>query len=367
MKFEHISWTLKHLIECYNDGKLNLAPPYQRNFIWPKKNQNELIDSILIRNYPLPTFFIFKKDDDSYEVVDGQQRSRAIIGFYKSTYTSDIKKGDLLFEEKNKFENYQIPVTIITEILSNESIEEFYARVNRTGLKLNKPELNKAEYYDTLFLKLNEELAGYSSFVKLGLFTETASRRMNDIDFTSELTSILLKGITDKKIGVDSIYETDISKENYTETKGKFHQIIDKVLLLNNSYPINKTRYKQRNDFYTLFNFINKNLDLTNESLLSFYKIAVLIGTDISPSNDFCEPLKEYARNCVTQSNSKTARLNRHLFFENLFLNKESTPNEVQSKLIDFYELKSELVLIQNYFTLNFDELLEQKSSISFL
>jgi hypothetical protein len=367
MKFEHTTWSLRKLIDFYNAEKLNLAPPYQRNFIWPKRNQNELIDSILVRNYPLPSFFVFKKSDGCFDVVDGQQRSRAIISFYKSSYSEDIIKGHVLFDEKVKFENYLIPITIITEINKSENIEEFYARVNRTGLKLNKPELNKAEYYNTLFLKLNEELAGYNSFVNLDLFTETASRRMNDIDFTSELVASLHNGITDKKLEVDSIYENDISKQKFTELKNYFCRTIDKFALLNKIYPINKTRYKQKNDFYTFFNFISKNEDLNSESLLIFYKIAILIGPDISPSNEFCEPLKEYARNCVTQSNSKKARENRLLFLEKIFLNKQSKPNDIQQKLIDYYELSSELIRTENNYTLNFEHLLLKKPSITFI
>jgi len=363
MNFQHKIWSIKELIKVYDSNNLVLTPAYQRNFIWSKKDQEKLIDSIIIHNYPLPSFFFYEQSKGKFEVVDGQQRSRTIINYYKNNYVGqNVKK-----VEKKTFENYLIPVTIISDIVDEENIEEFYARVNKTGLKLNKPELNKAEYYDTLFLKLNEELANNEAFVNLELFTDTSTRRMNDIDFTSELVSLIFKGISDKKLTVDSIYESDISKNEYKILKGKFISIIDKINVLNSVFPIKKTRYKQRNDFYTFFGFIDKYSDLSKEEICNYYKIAVLIGIDISPSNQFCEPLREYARNCITQSNSKSARLGRLYFFEQLFINENDEPNLYQRQLIEYYKLgRPETKKVGSHTTLNLDQLEDIKPSIVF-
>ena len=56
-----------------NENKINLRPPYQRNFIWPTKDQKFLIESIK-KGYPLPNFFILDNGNGNYEMLDGQQR-----------------------------------------------------------------------------------------------------------------------------------------------------------------------------------------------------------------------------------------------------------------------------------------------------
>jgi hypothetical protein len=361
MEFGHTSWTLKDLIDVYYEGNLNLSPPYQRNFIWSKRDQNELIDSIEKRNFPLPSFFLYKKPRGKYEMVDGQQRSRTIINYYKNTYGSQMRINK---QERTKFETYKIPVTIIFKINKDENIEEFYARVNKTGLKLNKPELNKAQYFDTNFLALNEKLADLDLFKQLGIFTEVATNRMNDIEFTSELVAYLHSGIKDRKSAVDKLYGRDITKTEFTQLSKRFKSVIGKIDSMNEIYPISKTRFKQRSDFYTLFNFVNSNFELSRATFGQFYTILVLIGPDISPSNEFCEPFKEYARNCFTQSHSLQSRKERLDFFEQLLLGNSNVPNETQMKILKFYRMPSQLKKIGKYYSLDVEVLKSKKSSI---
>jgi hypothetical protein len=357
MDYNIVYWTIADLIKHIKENKLNLNPPYQRNFIWSKRDQNELIDSILNQKFPLPTFFLRKFENGNYEMVDGQQRTRTILAYNKRNFEGEVIS-ELVAEEKEKFYNYKLSITIIESLEETDSIEEFYARVNKTGRKLNKPELNKAEYFYTEFLDLNTILAGLEEFKSLELFTDASTIRMNDIDFVSELVTQLEFGLTEKKDKVDYLYETDIDNEKKEELKSKFIRVLNKIIILNSIYPINKTRYRQRNDFYTLFGFINKYSEISNKALNYFYKILIYISDEISPSNDFCYPLKEYAINCVSQSNQKKARQKRLQFFEDLLLNKQKTPNQSQQQIIEFYEFKEPNILIEieNFNTFNIEK-----------
>lgn len=367
MEYQTQKWKIIDLIKLYKDGLLILDPPYQRNFIWSKKDQSELIDSILKKRFPLPTFFLRKIDNNLFEMVDGQQRTRSILSYYKRKLEGEII-GELLEKEKKEFENFQLAITVITSIEKDESIEDFYARVNKTGRKLNKPELNKAEYFYTEFLALNEELSENPDFKALDLFTELSVKRMNDIDFVSELVAQLEFGIFEKKDKVDTLYESDISEEKKDKLRDKFLTTIRRILPLNDLYPIKKTRYRQRNDFFTLFGFVHKYQDLAHNTLEYFYRVLVLVQDEISPSNDFCLPFKEYAINCVSQSNQKRARERRLVFFENLLLNNLEQPNETQKMILEFYELPIDegLQKIGNYYTLSVDKLSELKISLKF-
>jgi uncharacterized protein DUF262 len=339
MEFKAFTLSVKNLISLYNEDKLILDPPYQRNFIWSKTDQEKLIDSIL-NNYPLPNLFFLKKGD-KFEVVDGQQRIRTIINYDKGIL---IPKNVAQRKENidyNLFMKYQLLRVEITSLEGGtDRIEDFYARVNKTGLKLNKPELNKAEYFYTEFLALNQELANCEQINELDIFTDTVTKRMNDIDFISELVALLNFGIYDKKDKVDELYEKDINSETKDILKAKFLKILDTFIVLNHQFPFKKSRFKQRNDFFTLFGFINDLYDkLKIGDFLYIYKLLILIQVDISPSNEFCPPFREYALSCVSQSNSKLARSKRLKFLHDLFLNISKKPNLEQSEIMSFYEI----------------------------
>ena len=367
MEFSNHEWQIQELIELYKSKRLKLDPPYQRNFIWTKKDQNELIDSILVKGFPIPTFFLLELEDGSFEMVDGQQRTRTILAFYRSHYEMGDQI-DLFAEEKKRFEKYKLSITIVKNLQKGELIEEFYTRVNKTGLKINKPELNKAEYFYTEFLDLNTELAGYDKFQSLSLFTENSVNRMNDIDLVSELVALIVFGNYEKKDKVDELYEVDIGSEQKSELSVIFKSTIDKIFELNQIYPIRKTRYRQRNDFFTLFGFIIFHPEIDFSSLTGFYQILVLIEDEISPSNTFCPPLREYAINCVSQSNQKQARDNRLQFFEELLLNSSTKPNPTQSQILKFYKIPvpEGLQKIDKYLILNISKLKRLKPNLFF-
>jgi Fe2+ transport system protein B len=102
-------------------------------------------------------------------------------------------------------------------------------------------------------------------------------------------------------------------------------------------------RELEKNDFYTLFNYVDKHNYLKKELLEFQYKILLLLNQKdendnqfISPSNEDCEALRNYALNCVSQSNSKKARENRLEFFENILLNKDVSANSDMQDVLSY-------------------------------
>lgn len=338
MEFKYTVWTIEELIGIYDKNEIDLKPSYQRNPIWSKKAQKILLNTIQ-NNQPIPNFFIRKIDKNKYEMVDGQQRARTIFGYIKGKLTDLAGKP---YKSDKIFLSYPLSITIITDISENESIEEFYALVNSSGLRLNRPELKKAEYYNTKFLELITDLATNPAFSELQLFTSSSIGRMNDVEFVSELVANLKFGISEKKEKVDALYESDITDEEAQKFETEFFNIMKYIKLFDSIFPINKTRYKQRNDFYTLFDFI-KSLEPDDnllDTMVYYYKILLKIGPYIKPSQLKCEPLKDYAMHCVSQSNSKNAREQRKKFFDELFLNKTNQANETQNAILIFFEVE---------------------------
>ena len=363
MKYQIEKWPIRKLIEIYDNDLLLLNPPYQRNPIWSLNAQKMLIDTIK-KSKPMPNFFLLKRDNDNYEMVDGQQRARTILGYWQGDFDDEngiVFSKKFLADPKNKtnveqFLNYSLSISIITELGEAEPIETFYSLVNSSGLRLNRPELRKAEFYNTNFLRLITYLADYPVFRDLRLFTTVSTDRMNNVDFVSELVAFIKFGFSDKKEKVDEIFEKDISNPEYQALKKGFIKIINHFSRFNILFPLNRTRFRQKNDFYSLFAFISLHPDLESTSLDYFYILLLKLAPFIRPSQEECDPLMNYALNCVTQSNSKSARENRHAFLVNLLLNKKEEPNGIQQAILRFFKMQAtDIISIQKFTTLSAD------------
>jgi Protein of unknown function DUF262 len=361
MIFETHTWPISELIRLYDADKLNLSPPYQRNPVWTAKAQQKLLQSIL-SGKPIPNFFLLKTGEGSYEMIDGQQRARTILGYSRNlitdhenlTFEKRIEQSQHRKQTASQFLDYKLSITVVKEIHDNESIEEYYALLNSSGLRLSRPELKKAEYFTTNFLKLVLECAKDEKFSSLRMFKESSSARMNDVDFVSELIALLKFGISDKKEKVDQLYEDDINLTEYRSLKRAFDNQMIIFNRCNHITPLIRTRYKQKNDFYSVF-YLFWTVKGSHITVLEhLYKVLVKVGPHIRPSQTECEPLREYAHHCVTQSNSKASRQARHDILVGLLLNLTSEPTPVQEAVLDYFRLSAnDLIQVGDYWTLD--------------
>ena len=269
-------------------------------------------------------------------MVDGQQRAITIYKFIKNEFRDSSKRYYKDYNE-NTFMNYRINVVLLEEFNgSTETKEEFFYLVNKRGVQLNPSEVNHAYYHDTDFMHLVNRMSEYQPLIDLDIFTDKTVMRMNDRSLVEELAAYLIKGITDKRNAVEELFESKI-KSDVSELKfTRFCNIIDRV--------------------NTLFCFIDKHIDDSIIVLKEQYKILLYISDNgiIYPSNDDYELFKEYAINCVSQSNSKRAREKRLLFFENMLANESNTPSEEQIQLMDFAQNELE----ENLSTKKYDKYL---------
>ena len=338
MEYKNKELRIRDLISLIESKSINLRPPYQRNFIWTPKDQRLLIDSIY-KGYPLPNFFILKNENGKYEMVDGQQRATTIYKYYHNEFKDNQKK---FFKEYDPefFLDYRLNIVEIGNFDSSkgESKEEFFYLVNKRGIQLNPAEVNQAYHHDSDFLKLVYRVMDIQQLIDLDIFTDKTKLRMNDRGLIEEIVAYLFYGITEKRNAVEALFEAKLSEDVVNEKYVRFSMVINKIHDLNDIKPINQTRYKQKNDFYTLFCFINEHINEKVEVLQYQYKILTFISDNdfIAPSNEDCPPFMNYAINCVSQSNSKRAREMRLQFFEQLLCNKKENGGDVVNEIIDY-------------------------------
>ncbi|EJU04060.1 hypothetical protein DACRYDRAFT_20725 [Dacryopinax primogenitus] len=146
----------KMLFEEMKSGEIDLNAEYQRDVVWPEKNQSKLIDSIL-RNYYIPPVVFSKIDKGMNEVkicVDGKQRLTSILKFMNSEvhYISrktghkyywdrvrGVKGAQILPDAwKSEFERAQMTTVSFTDLSPYEE-RDIFQRV-QLGMALSTPE-----------------------------------------------------------------------------------------------------------------------------------------------------------------------------------------------------------------------------------
>ena len=172
--------SMADLFRMIREKEINLQPDFQRKFIWDKGTMSRFIESLLL-SIPIPTVFLSENSDDTFDVIDGQQRLTTIFAFMSSSLENkdglpeNLKeiqplilsgldtlknlnktKYDDLGDKKRRFNNVSLPVVIIKKDSSEDIKYDIFSRINRGSIKLNNQELLNVMYRGVLINKINE-------------------------------------------------------------------------------------------------------------------------------------------------------------------------------------------------------------------
>ncbi len=133
------------------DGKLCIRPAYQREFVYKDKQRDMVIDTMR-KGFPLGVVYWNKTGPDSYEVLDGQQRTISISQYVNGDFAVKVNGNDKFFHnltdtEKQQLLDYTMMV-FICEGTEEEKLEWFKV-VNIAGETLTNQELLNATYAGT--------------------------------------------------------------------------------------------------------------------------------------------------------------------------------------------------------------------------
>jgi hypothetical protein len=128
-------------------GRLNIRPKYQREFVYRDKQRDEVIKTVR-KDFPLNVMYWVKNTDDSYEVLDGQQRTISICEFVAGNFSIDYQYFHNLEDvEKNQILDYKLMI-YICEGNDREKLD-WFKTINIAGEKLTDQELRNAVYTGT--------------------------------------------------------------------------------------------------------------------------------------------------------------------------------------------------------------------------
>ena len=127
----------------YNN-RLNIRPPYQREFVYNDKQRSAVINSI-INEYPLNVMYWSVTNDNSYEIVDGQQRTISICQYINGDFTFRNRFfHNLCPDEQEQIYNYKLMIYVCDGTESEKL--QWFKIINIVGEKLSPQELRNAVY-----------------------------------------------------------------------------------------------------------------------------------------------------------------------------------------------------------------------------
>jgi len=125
-------------------GKLNIRPPYQREFVYDDKKRNAVIETIR-KGYPLNSIYWIKNDDGTFEIMDGQQRTVSFCRYVNCEFSVNCQYFHTLqLSEQQQILDYKLMV-YFCEGGDREKLDWFKI-INIAGEKLTDQELRNAVY-----------------------------------------------------------------------------------------------------------------------------------------------------------------------------------------------------------------------------
>jgi len=243
--FESKSYSINDFLEWHDRKQLKLSPKFQRRSVWKQAAKSFLMDTI-IRKKPLPKIFIRQITEVETrttirEVVDGQQRLRAIIEYlndgYKISLNHNSEYGDVYFSNlppdiQSIILTYEISVDVLLGV-DDSDILDIFARLNAYSVTLNKQEILNAEFYG-YFKQLVYDIAfTFNNFwISNKIFTDYKIMRMAEVELVTDIIIGMIDGIQHRK-EASKYYakydETFIERNEYRNRFNKVMEIISEI------------------------------------------------------------------------------------------------------------------------------------------
>jgi 5-methylcytosine-specific restriction endonuclease McrA len=209
-------------------GKLTIQPEYQRNYIYASeggKREVAVIESIL-KGYPIGLIYFNKVSNESFEVLDGQQRITSLGRFVTNKFAIKDENGNeqlfsgFALDKKNKIKNTKL---LIYECEGTESeIKEWFRTINIAGVPLNTQELLNAVYSGPFVTAGKEEFSNSknSNIQKWSVYISGSANRQDFLERALQWVS---------KDNVSEYMSRHRFDNSITELKDYFTSVIDWV------------------------------------------------------------------------------------------------------------------------------------------
>lgn len=157
MQIELQRITVRELTQGYEDneelgvrgfgGRLDIRPPYQREFIYDEKKRAAVITTVK-KGFPLNVMYWATRDRDAevpFEVMDGQQRTISICQYVNGDFAYDFQYfHNLTQSERDEILDYELMVYVCSG--NDKEKLDWFETINIAGERLTAQELRNAVY-----------------------------------------------------------------------------------------------------------------------------------------------------------------------------------------------------------------------------
>lgn len=306
--------TIARIYGDIRDKKLEIAPDFQRRFVWTQEHQEKFIDTIL-NGFPFPEIYVCRGETNiktlktTEKVIDGQQRLTTIVNYIENNFEKNltfVKPFNELDEDvRESFLEYELVVRDIGKV-SEEVIREVFRRINLTKFKLEDIEIHNA-VYDGKFISSAKNLSSQIDLMKYDVFYDSELTRMIDVHFFLLVLSTLE---TEGYFTRDSEVERCIIAYNdeYENEKLRKGQILKAFHSLDSlELPLDSIWFRKSNFFTLIVEFSKENLKLDNLRK----KLLELEDIILKNKNTKDNIYGEYYSYMYTGTNNRKARIKR--------------------------------------------------------
>ncbi len=207
------------LLEWYQSKRLTLNPDFQRRNVWTQSAKVYLIDTIL-RRLPIPKVYLRQRVNletrQSFrEVVDGQQRLRAIFDFAEDKLILSKRAGEfaglryttLDADQQENFLSYPMSVEQLINA-SDSDVLEVFSRLNSYTIPLNGQELRHGKYQGDFKWAVHNTAQRWAVlWDTYGVVSVRDRLRMADDQLMAEMFGIFINGVTSGgRVIIDNLY-----------------------------------------------------------------------------------------------------------------------------------------------------------------
>jgi len=266
VKTDAYQMSVGELLNMYRDGELIINPDFQRLFRWDIGQKSRLIESLLL-GIPLPSIFVFEKEDAKWELIDGLQRVSTLLefmGVLKDPDTKALKPPTALvatkylpsldrvvWEKSRDIEDTpdseqnilsgplklairrsRISVEILKRPSSNEAKYDLFQRLNAGGTQTNAQELRNVIVImvNPVYHKFMRDCASHKPYLTVLSASEDQLEKQRDMEYVSRFLVHTYVDY-DSKMNVEEFIDSEIVKlansQNVANARKTFNATFD--------------------------------------------------------------------------------------------------------------------------------------------
>lgn len=192
---EAYDFSVSTIYQYIQRGQMNI-PLFQRGYVWTRTQASRLIESLIIQ-CPIPVIFLNQEADETYSVIDGNQRIKSIEYFLEDQFPlsgltayPDLEGytfSSLDVRIQRHIQNRIIRCIVILKTTHPQIKFDVFSRINTGAVQLNPQELRHGIYFGS-FAKLIDRLCEYEKWKKM--IGVGMSKRMKDAELIVRFFSL---------------------------------------------------------------------------------------------------------------------------------------------------------------------------------